>query len=184
MHNKAMGSCNRKFRMNRDGAGSVNTLRPRQSGCHFTDNIPWHWIKPLFRMNIALISFKFVPENDKQALLPIITWNRAQDYLNQRWHRWLTNERVINLSLTLSGIVCAGTLHWGLSIGLGKAQHIDSSLRHVRADWLSCLWSGKNGGLPCHWGNEECDKPSRWFLHVSVFNINILLDSNLFQFIL
>ena len=52
------------------------------------------------------------------------------------------SECAFNLGLKPSWVVGAGMLHWGTSAGL--AQHINSSLR---ADWLSCVWPGENGGL-------------------------------------
>ena len=53
--------------------GSVNTLRPRQDGCHFPDNI-FKWI--LLNGNV-LISLTFVPRgpiNNIPALFQIMAW--------------------------------------------------------------------------------------------------------------
>ena len=44
-----------------------------------------------------------------------------------------------------SGVVHAGTLHWGLICRPGQSPDIDSS---PRADWLSCFWPSVNAGLP------------------------------------
>ena len=80
------------------------------------------------------------------------------------WPNWL--ERwLATLSMPSSqvrmpvGLSVLGRYIWGSSTDLGKAQHVDNSLR---ANWLSCFWPGENGGLSdrdvwCHWGREECD---------------------------
>ena len=77
-----------------------------------------------------------------------------------RLERWLTTLSGLSTQVQIPIWLLLLGLHIGSSsAGLGKAQSIDSSLR---ADWLSCLWPGENGGLPdrggwCHWGREECD---------------------------
>ena len=60
----------------------VNTLRPRENGCHFADNIFKYMF---FNENILIsinISRKFVPEgpiSNKQALVQIMAWRRPGD---------------------------------------------------------------------------------------------------------
>ena len=60
----------------------VNTLRPRQNGCHFADDI----FKCIFlneNVSIAIkISLKFVPKgpiNNIPALVQIMAWHRPGD---------------------------------------------------------------------------------------------------------
>ena len=68
----------------------VNTLRPRQNGRHFADDI----FKCIFlneNTSISInISLKFVPQgriNNIPALVPIMAWRQSGDkpYLNQWW---------------------------------------------------------------------------------------------------
>ena len=66
----------------RGHCGLVNTLRPRQNGCHFADNI----FKCIFLNEnviiLAKISLKFVPKgpiNNIHALVQIMAWRRPGD---------------------------------------------------------------------------------------------------------
>ena len=64
----------------------VNTLRPRQNCCHFTDAR----FKCIFQNENVWISLKFVPKiliNNIPALIQIMAWHRPETshYLNQRW---------------------------------------------------------------------------------------------------
>ena len=59
---------------------SVNSLRPRQNGCHFPDNV-YKWIFLNENVWISLkISLTFVPKvpiNDIPALVQIMAWRRT-----------------------------------------------------------------------------------------------------------
>ena len=68
----------------------VITLRPKQNGQHFPDDI-FNWIFLNETIQIAIkISFKFVPRgpiNNMPALIQIMVWSRqvTRHYLNQWW---------------------------------------------------------------------------------------------------
>ena len=59
--------------------GSINTLRPRQNGRHFPDDIfKWIFLNKIIWISIK-ISFKFVPVggiNNIPALVQIMAWRR------------------------------------------------------------------------------------------------------------
>ena len=61
---------------------TLNTLRPRQNGCHFADNI-FKWIFFNEKVWISIkISLKFVPQdpiNNIPALVQIMAWCRPGD---------------------------------------------------------------------------------------------------------
>ena len=67
---------------------------------------------------------------------------------------WLSTQVRIPVGLSVPGRYIGGS-----STGLGKAQHIYSSLR---ADWLSCFslawWEWQV--VWCHWGKKECENPA------------------------
>ena len=59
--------------------GFFNTLRPRQNGCHFPDDIfKWIFLNENVWMSIR-ISLKFVPINNIPALVRIMDWRRPGD---------------------------------------------------------------------------------------------------------
>ena len=77
----------------------VNTLRPRQNGSNFADDIfkCIFWNKNYFIFN--LISLKFVPRgpiSNDPALVQIMAWRQqvTSHYLKQRWHQVLMHKCV------------------------------------------------------------------------------------------
>ena len=59
---------------------------------------------------------------------------------------WLTTVSVLSAQVRNPvGLLVPGRYTGGSSIGMGKAQRIDSSFR---ANWLSCFWPDLPGGLP------------------------------------
>ena len=95
---------------------SVNTLRPRQNGRHFADDI----LKRIFlNENIWIpikISLKFVPKgsiNDIPALVQIMAWHRPGDkplsepmMVNLPTHICVTRPRWVNEESTNTGVTC------------------------------------------------------------------------------
>ena len=62
--------------------GIVNTLRPRQNGCHFADDTFKHIFLNENIIIMIKISLKFVPMvriNNTPALVPILDWRRPGD---------------------------------------------------------------------------------------------------------
>ena len=91
----------------------VNTLRPRQNGCHISDDIS----KRIFSdENVWIpikISLKFVPQgliNNIPALVQIMAWRRqaTSHYLNQWWLFY----RCIYASRSLNELKVIATQEW------------------------------------------------------------------------
>ena len=121
----------------------INTLRPRQNGRHFPDDI----FKSIFLNENARISFKislkFVPKvriNNIPALVQIMAWRRPGDkplsepmmvslltHICVTWPQWVNKANVDpNLCLPIALLGHNGLIVWGL-IKPGLACHIRTS---------------------------------------------------------
>ena len=118
-----------KFSLSTVSSSYINTVKPRQYGCHFAGDI----VKCIFLNENARIfikiSLKFVPYaplDDKPTLVQIMAWDKqaTSHYLTQ-W--WITN--VISLGLMDNKSYC-------FRLWLGTKQAISHCLSQW---WPSCL---------------------------------------------
>ena len=103
-------------RMTKVCAGRINTLRPRQNGCHFADDIS----KCIFLNENAWIpikiSLKFVPQgpiNNIPALVQIMAWRRPGD-------KPLSGPMMVRLST----LICVTRPQWVKIQGLTPKWHM------------------------------------------------------------
>ena len=131
--------------------GLVNTLRPRQHGCHFTDDI----FKCIFlNENVWIlikISLKFVPKgriNNIPALVQIMAWRRPGDkplskpmMVSLPMHicvtrpQWVNNMFELLLSLAPTKITCH--VRWVTLWNICTLWH--HILLHIYSQ-MCCMW--------------------------------------------
>ena len=127
-------------------ANSVNTLRPRQNGYHFADNIfKYVFVNENVRISIK-ISLKFVPKspfNNISALVEIMAWHRPGTKpisgpmkVSLLTHLCVTRPQWVNLRLNPS--------RWALSLSFKVTM---TCWRHIASEMLFNIDAG-NALLP------------------------------------
>ena len=132
---------------------TFNTLRPRQNGRHFADDI----FKRIFlNENIWIpmkISLKFVPKgsiNNIPALVQIMTWRRPGD-------KPLSELMMVNLPTH----ICVTRPQWvDITIASSRGQRVSSIWARFLSLARSNLRLRSANHRPGCWGNLPCDLPS------------------------
>ena len=142
----------------------INTLRPRQNGCHFADNI----FKCIFLNENVWISLKFVPKgpiNNIPAMVQIMVWRCPGNKL-------LSEPMVVNL-LTH---ICIVRPQWVR--GFGKSV---SKRCKVTAQYESCLPRNKVSYYKIPWPPSQNEDCLSIYMGIPISKIRLLCDHLIFN---